>query len=356
MPYKKKSRLILHVSLLALSVCLLVGLGGLSWVWNYLVEYEKSNPQHAVREILTLYQAGDYAGAMARAGVKESGFFTASEYEAYVKKALGDLDEVKIYETQAEGKKAYRLKGSSGSGIRFVLDEMSGKLKYGLPLYQAKEDTVATQSWQIYAPPHVKVNVNGTELTQEYRAQNAKGCSAFDGLKDAGLAPVQSVYKITGLINPPEISLSGIPKEEYHMQASDGTISITLYPSDVKRVLYEEIALETAKTYAKFVSRDAKFAELKKYLYPETKFYDSIRNYSNYWYIEHDSISFENVKVQNTVEYSETHFSTEVSFDFVVNKSATEKMRAFSRTYPTGYRLSFLKIENGWQAANIEIL
>lgn len=320
-------------------------------LWNFLSAFEKSDPRYYIDEVVTAIKEKRYDDAAALAHFEESKFFSKSQYASYIKDTLGEGTELKVMEAKSEkeGEKVYRVKGANGE-LRFSLTEQPDTLGFGLSSYMVKQELGESGSWKITAPDNVAVSVNGVELDESYRTDEAIWPAQFNTLHNTSLAPRLAVYKVDGLYIKPEVT---VPDAEAQVDYSekDCIAQISVIKADIPQDRSDTI-LKAAKTYARFVSGDATLTNVAQLLYTDTEFYDSVRTYSSYWYISHDSAEFENLKVLNYTEYGEDAFSAEVTFDYHVRRARGN----IDKTYPTHYRVSFAKIDGAMKVINIEVL
>ena len=104
-----------------------------------------------------------------------------------------------------------------------------------------------------------------------------------------------------------------------------------------------------AKTYAEFITKDAALAELTPYLLPGGSLQKYLQDFSNYWYIDHNSNEFKNVKLENFILYDASHYSCDISFDYYIY------MGTKPYEYPTAYTLYFVREGEQWLLATLEI-
>lgn len=348
----KKTPFSIKLLILFLSL-LLLGTIFLAFLWSYLAEYEKANPKNCINEYIKLIKSSDYETAMQYADIKTTKFFDASDYEKYVKNSLGSFDDLHIGETASENTQGrhFQLTGSKDKSIDFILTQSNKKLKYNFSTYNLKQQEISKISFTIQIPKEQIPIVNGVELDKSYIVDDKSIVTSFDSLNDKSNIPTIVKYKVDGLVFRPEVLIKGLDKSRYICDFTEGNlVKITLTPDDKDKETYEKLAIETGKAYAKYVSKDIEFSKLRGYMYEDTSFFKSLTAYSNVWTVEHNAPVFENVNVANTVEFSENHFQTDVSFDYILTKWKIKKV------YPTKYRLSFIKIGNDFKLANLELL
>ncbi len=346
----KRTPFAIKLSIIFLS-CLLVFTGILAFLWSYLSEYEKTNPQNCINEYVSLIKGEDFKSAMEFSSVKTSQFFSTSEYEKYVRDMLGSFDKLNINQIASTNpqERNFELKGDNDKSIKFILTKGDKNLKYNFASYNLRQEEIKKFSYKINLPKGQIPVVNSIPLDESYIIDDKSIVLSYDSLKDKTLIPTIVTYQVDGLVLKPEISVKDLDKAKYICEfPTDKSANITLVPNDADKIQYEKAAVETAKAYAKYISRDIEFDELKGMIYEHTSFYKSIKAYSNVWTVEHNTPIFENLNVKNTVEYSKNHFATEVSFDYIITKGTIK------RVYPTKYILSFVKIGNDFKLANLQ--
>ncbi len=131
------------------------------------------------------------------------------------------------------------------------------------------------------------------------------------------------------------------------LSEQDGKVLVTKKPHETDAVTLKSLAETVARTYACFISGDATLEQMNALITAGTPFAKGLRAYDQKWYNQHVSVEFQNMQVSDAVMWSDTAFSVEVRFDFVVNRAYD------SHTYPTAYQVAFEKAENGFQTVNI---
>lgn len=349
---RRRSPFAIKLSIVFLSCCLIFLLV-LIFLWSFLSEYEKTNPQNPIQEYVTLIKKKDYQAAMEFAGVAASQYFSVAEYERYVKEQVGSFDTLTTDEVASENPKErhFELKGDGDGAIKFILTKSDETLKFNFSGYQLKQAEIEKFSYTIDLPKGKIPVVNGVALKPDNIIEEDRLVAAFDSLKDKTLIPTTVRYQVEGLVFPPEISVVGLDENSYICNILPSyAAQIRLIPDVKSKEQYEALAVNTAKAYAKYISRDIEWDELKAYVNEKTSFFSAIKAYSNVWTVEHNAPVFENLTVKNTVEYSKAHFQTEVSFDYIITKGKLKKV------YPTKYILSFAKVGNDFKLANLESL
>lgn len=323
-------------------------------LWSYLEKYEQSTPQAYIKQVLSYIDDGDNSDLMKYLGVKETEFFTSSDYKKYLKQILpNDLEKVIITEigTDESGKKQlYKLssqqeKNNDENEIILALTKHEDKSTY----YTAEHINLKYQDFIINAPSHINIIIDDKKLSEKQKI-NKNIIEGFSTINNKNLTPQINSYKITGLIKTPEIKLENIDKSEYDIIIKNNVATITTIPNAQLKQQIEQTAKLASKAYANFISHDGEFKEFTQYVLTDTSYYKTVCNFDNQWYVSHDKALFENAVTSNTIAYSDNCFSCEVSFDYVVIKN---KIR---RVYQTKYKIYFIKDGKNIKIVNLEVL
>ena len=210
---------------------------------------------------------------------------------------------------------------------------------------QSEEDSWGRSGWQlstlqllyplmpdyvIQAAENVKVYVNGTLLADTDKSDGTSVSKGVLGLPDAYPVPAMVQYRITGLLQKPEITASALNDnicEVVEMPSKERPeeiyVSIQQHPAQ-QQTEAEEIAITAAQKYAMFITGDAGFHELSPYLVPGSDYYKKVSGFYNGWYIDHDSHSFEDLQATNMEFYSPEHLVCTLSFVYVIQKGGEQ--------------------------------
>ena len=165
---------------------------------------------------------------------------------------------------------------------------------------------------------------------------------------------MQVCYQVSGLLEAPEVEIMTADGSKCVLELIEDTGLTQSY--QVTRYASEEFAAGAgvkaefaAKAYAQFITKDAQLTELTSYLLPNGSLHRSLQEFSNYWYIDHDSNEFKNLKLENFILYDASHYSCDISFDYYIY------MGTKSYEYPTAYTLYFVREGEQWLLATLEI-
>lgn len=314
---------------------------------GYLDDFEKSTPEYYIENFAKKLQTGDYKSVMQSLNVKETEFFTEDDYIAYLEDTFGENPQnIKVFGGARQGEKyEYEFAIEGKNGIFVEVYEHKGDKALSLSTYSIKQVNLPYNEMMIFAPKNATVLADGIPLTSKHLQPEIKKIQSFETLTDKTLVPELASYKLDGFIRKPEITVDGFD----FLMSDDGQNIITVKPDPQIAHDVEEFAKTASVAYAKFVSKDAKFAEYTKYLTKESTYFNSIRDFSNHWYVDHTAPEVIGLKAENTIQYSDKAFTTEVSFDY---KVVTVEYK-IEQIYKTKYILSIIKEGDSWKIANL---
>lgn len=343
-----KNKLFLGI-MITIILCIVIGTCLLVMLWSYLAKYEESTPQYYINQFLSAIEQNDFDLAMQKAEINPSKFLTKQDYQQYMYDMLGtDISAIHITEeSQNKDTLIYSLSSTSSKKITLELHKNTDTKKFGADVYTIKQ-TLPLRSMKIIAPENVQLKVNGQPLTDQEKLDEHIAVKSFDTLEDKALLPQLVTYQVDGFLYDPTVTVEGYGEGEFTLEKQDDVVTVSLpAKEDIKKEI-EAFALQATKAYANFISQDATFSNFSQYLLKETSYYKSVRYFDNSWYIEHDSAVFTNEKVTDTLAFSDNHFTTTVSFDYIVKK------QRIKQTYPSKYKLSIIRQGNTWKIVNLE--
>ena len=101
---------------------------------------------------------------------------------------------------------------------------------------------------------------------------------------------------------------------------------------------------DISQAFAKYVTNDASFSQVGKYLSKDSPIYEMISRMESYWYTPHDKYEFKNVKTSEYKYYSENCFSYRIQFDHYVYRIQAN----YTRHEQCDYTFVFAKKGNDW--------
>ena len=328
----------------ALVLCA-VGAAGLAVLWGALERYEAATPEAAILRSVKAVQDDDLKEEDVPEAMLPGRFATASQY----------LEEARaLLEGMPANRDSLRFvhKGKSdGAELYVVVDEEDGRAEFLLfpeeDGWQAWPRVQALSTVTIRAPQSVTLTVDGRPLEQSELSETTAG-PGFEALGET--APQECVWQVEGLLEQPEVtaqSEAGDCRVEWKTPLN---AVVTVEPDTEDTVAMQDFFDRTARVYARYVSADASFAELKGSLVPDTEFYNSLRTFDSSWYVSHDSTAFEDFSVSELQSFGPDAAAGTVRFTYMVYK---EGLRP--RSYASVYRMYAVRDGGGWKLLDLQV-
>ena len=325
----------------------LFALGGaaLAMLWGALERYEAATPEAAILRSVQAVQAGEVKEEDVPAAVLPGRFATAAQYLKEARALLEGLP------TDRDSLRFVRRGEAGGAEEYVVVDEEGGRAEFLLfpeeKGWRAWPRVQALSTVSIRAPKGVTLTVDGRPLEESERSETA-AVPGFEALGEA--APQQCVWQVEGLLEQPEVtaqSEAGSCRVEWETPLS---AVVTVEPNGQDAASLEEFLDRTARVYARYVSADASFAELKGALVPGTEFYNSLRTFDSSWYVSHDSTAFEEFSVSELESLGPDAAAGTVRFTYMVYKTGLRP-----RSYPSVYRMYAVREGEGWKLLDLQV-
>lgn len=327
---------------------------GLIKLWGFLEEYELTQQSYVTEPILAELNVGNYTKLFEGLDAEISPYETKEAlHEQITDRLNGEFTATKSAKYSTEDAPVYLLK-SGGENIALLeLKKTSKTPKYGLDVYGYNRiygiTATMNEEVKIVIPNTVKFTVNGKSPENEFFTEEQIPETERFGEFLVG-KPKMRTYKLTGLMNPPEIRFYNANGEEIPVSPENGVYTCglpTLDSSLAKEA--EEFATEFAKLYSEFVAYDIYFADLKPYLKKGTEFYDNLKTFNAQFYTPHQGYEFREEKILGTTQYSDACFTVKPEYDHVIKFYAQEKV------YHTSYTVYAVKTDEGWKAIDLTI-
>lgn len=325
----------------------------LCWLWMNMASYESSMPIHSAEQAAALFENREFAQIREKSGFTSTRFTTEQDLEEYLKNKLQDVGEIQCIKQRGNTEQiTYLLKADQQTIAHAVVKKQPENDRFGRSKWELErlEDVwEPMDGYTILAPQHVQVSLNGVTLTEQDQTEAGTPVKGYQGLPEGYEAPAMVQYQIEGLLQQPEVTASTPEGENCMVSATDenNAVQITVQPDQQKIDELTQLAMNTAKTCAKFTSEDASFYDLSLSLIPQSEFYNAMRSFYNGWYVSHDSYQFEKESIGDWRQYDPQHISCQLSFQYVVNKGSSR------HEFPTAYEVFMVNTENGWKVAHM---
>ena len=329
------------ISFLIISLTVLV-VGGFLRVYELLTEYEMSTPENAVLHVINELKERNAEYFIKEGNLKISPLETSED----IFKSLGQIDEDKIV-FELKEQNLYVIKEGCNPLVLVELKKIKQEGKrfevfvpHSVQLLVKREKAV-----KVIVPENAQVIINGITMGKGSNVKVKHITEETFGIVES--SPQQLLmdcYELKDLFSPPKIEVTAFD-EKLHRREENGAIYFYSDYNGDRAGEIAEFAKKVSMAYANFISNDLKFDDIKGYFIPKTDTYSNLQSFYNGWYIEHDSFSFENLRVEKIMKYSPTHFSARIKFDYII------KRPYHSYSYPSDYTVNILKTSDGYKTA-----
>lgn len=342
---KKIFRIVL-LAIAGLNLCAIALI--LLWLWNRLETYEKNSPEPAMRAYFEQMHGGGLEDAAAQ--IHPGGLNTLKDTADWLRQTF----------TGDPAAYRYVQLSKTQEGLRYAVYDGSHRLGYvrlqsangeNGP-WSARAEVTLLEPYTVRAPAFVQVSLNGRPLPDACRTEKSEPVEAFAALRNKEAIPQMVEYTVSGLLLEPAFTASTPDGRAaaVSFDAQARLAAVTVPAEGTVKKEFEQLLETAAKTYARYISQDAEWAELMACVYKNSDFYDAVRNYDGKWYNKHIGYAFENFSITGVESYAADSFAGDVSFDYVVKRTHD------THTYPTRYRLAFQKIDGRYQLVNLLFL
>lgn len=333
------------ISFLIISLTVLT-VGGFLRVYALLTEYEMSTPENAVLHVINELKERNAEYFVKEGNLKISPLETPPD----IFKSFGEIDEDKISFEEKE-KNLYVIKEGRNP---LVLVELKKIKQEGKRFEVFVPDSVQLlvkmeKAVKVIVPENAQVKINGITMGKDSSVKaNPITEEAFGITINNAQKLTMDCYELKGLFCPPQIEVTAFDEKLHRREEKETIYFYSDYNGDRGGEI-AEFAKKVSMAYANFISNDLKFDDIKGYFIPETDTYSNLQSFYNGWYIEHDSFSFENLKIEEIMKYSPNHFSVRIKFDYII------KRPYHSYSYPSDYTVNILKTSKGYKTAALVV-
>lgn len=312
----------------------------------WLTRFEAAQPKHASQEVFAdLFSPADWGRVYDLAGL-EAGVYGDREGFARSMEELTSGQELTLVETSAglSGGRRYIVKAGGDSVAAFTLagsETEEGQTVWeldGVELLLGQTGTVSVR-----APEGWSVLVNGVRLGEDCVAQTVE--TAAERYLPEGVHGRRAVLWQTqaSAIRQAEVTVLDEDGNAAPLSYEDGRFTAeepAQEPDDEVR----DALLGAARTYARYMIREADSQQLRRYFDSESRIYETIRS-SEIWIKNTAGHGFENEEISEYYCYSPELFSARVGMDMNVKRT-----NGTLKGYHVDSTFFFHRTAAGWRA------
>jgi len=338
---------------------------GLSWLNNWLTDYEMAQPVHKAEQVFTqLFTNPNWGDLYEAAGAEDSLYEGKEEYVAYMEAKTGS-QALTYLQTSAglSGDKKYVVRLNDENVATFTLTDKNAQEETTL------ENISEIPDWQLSAvevffdrPDSYLIEVvdghiayvNDVPLTDDHTIQIATTLAEKylpAGTRGASMCTQQ----VTGLMCLPTVKVldaDGNPMEVTYDEATktftERTEANTIVPEQ------EEVALNAAKAFCLWMIEEGNRADIAKYYDASSEVYNEIIRTTELWMQNHNGYTFADESVTKFAMYNDNMFSVRVALTLKVTRTD-----GTVKDYPFGASLFFRKTDNGswkvFEKTNVDV-
>lgn len=334
-------------ALLLHAFCAALAAGGLMRVYNMALAYERSNPEHAAKQVLVLFKESRYDEIIIKGDISLSEFESPNVFG----NALETTGEGN-YTLGRSGAEQWKILRGNTTIAELKLRVEKGGGGYGMDIWRAEKLNLispAPKTYTVQAPAAVALTINGKSPHSRYLSQDHNSHSPFGDLPEELSPEAGQTYRLEGLYAPPSVAVQGKAGQLCEAVSFEDTVSVTVEPESQVVTQLSTLGEQAACAYAKYITNDATLNEVLPFFLPESGFYTHLKQFYNGWYNEHDAYAFSNAVFTNWRAYGERHISCDIAFDYWI------KMGRHEYTYPSKYTMYFVLGNNGWRVSNLVV-
>ena len=310
--------------------------GVLSWMTDWLVNFEGAQPTYKRDELFAQYFADpDWGELYDLAQIEDSEYEGKDAFVAYMEERIGD-QELTWMETSAglSGGKKYIVKlGEERIGYFTMTGEEASIADIGksiadgtsaLPTWDLGEIELyytRDKSFRIEKMDGHTAYVNGVALSDDFTIQTAS--TIAEEYLPMGVKGIRTcVQEVGGLMCVPTVTITDEAGNAMEVTYDETTGTFT-ERTEANTIGSEEetVALEATKTYALFMVEKATAAQVGKYFDKNSDIYNTIVKSEIWWTQRNNGAAFADESVTDYCRYSEDLFSVRVSMNLNITRT-----------------------------------
>lgn len=330
---------------------------GLTYVWNWLADYEAALPVYVAEDAEKIFTERDFAAVYEWEDKTLIGNEGQDAYVRYMQE-LTESKTIACSEVRSGSAdvKRYIVKADEEKIAEFTLGKTGVKTEYGNDLWALNAVTtfvIQPTTYTVTAQNTSHVIVDGAELDASYAITTGESIDWTQFLPEDIEKPTLTTYQFTRCFTQPLVEVKDASGQVQNCLRPDDTTWVAQlnYGDNLLRAELEERVFEIAKALSEFTSEDRSQDSILRYACEDSPAYEYLDNFDNNWFGKHDGYEFANMTSCDYLMLSDDCFVCTVSYDYIVDFRDKGTV-----TYPTKFFFCFQLEDDRWRLYNFSNL
>ena len=351
--FKKGLLIYTAVMLAALAV-------GLTVFWFFIQDYENGMPVHGMERTMESFNEEKISDLISdqtfgNAGALEDSSVWVSWYQELIRGKHLTFEEARentattpTYLVKADDQPVGKvtLKVTGKNAFKFNL--------WGFDRLDVSEYLPETATYTVTVPKGTTVTVNGHVLGEEYITENDVVYPELSNIQTyLSEVPLSTTYKISGLLNEPEIAATTGNGRELTLEKDDHNYAFSYAMSDAEIAPLKTMAEGVVNSYAMNFIDVSK--QIYNYIMPGSELEENIKlTVTGFYPTKYiASYGFDSMNVSNFNYYSDSCFSCDVQYNFHVK---FQNFTVEQESLPGNMRWYFVNKDGKWYLTDLGYL
>jgi len=314
--------------------------------WQFLSDYQRNLPSQLSSEITAAIETQDMVALKSIRSNLPVSVKHKAIFNLYLKE-FGPNIELDFYNgtSKKDNQKVVNITNNDKKMATLTLEKTGDKSFFGFEKYRVVNIVfVPVHHYTIITPPGVDIMINDvplTDLTKELVKQpvTAFTQSAFGSIET-------QTYKLTGFQYIGWLTLPNNPNVEIIKDEDQETFSLILRPELTIQNEMADFGLMALKAHTLFATKvGIQKSSIMQYVYPGSQLQKNLDNYNNDYKYYYSNDQYDNIKIQNYVQYGPVEFSVDISLTYHIHNWN----KTFDRDYHVAYKMYMTNINGKWQ-------
>ena len=288
-------------------------------LWTVLDAYEITRPKHVAEEVFNKYfVSADIAGLLSAAGSSREKLESDDVINSAAKEIL-DSDSLKFFEVSSDDTSSkYAVTENNNRIAYFTVTKTDEKGKYGFRYYKLSDAELFFAPYgnvMVRVPDGYSLVANGVSVGDGYITEKGIQSDSCKYMPEGVDGVKYNEYKLSGLFAEPVLSAVSNDGQEVAVnldKVNNVYVADLAYDSALEAEMKDYI-IKAASAYTAYMSNDARFSAVSKYLDSSSEIYERVRKSEVYWVRDHNGYKISNEKAFEFYKYAEGVFSCRVT-------------------------------------------